>query len=55
MPSSQARFRDGHLQGIVRVTGDDTGRTYYGLASFRWFAAPSLLLGEPDEVERDKG
>ena len=46
----RARFVAGQLQSLVRVeeeVGD--GRTHYGLASFRWFDAPTFMFGEAEE------
>ncbi len=44
----RARFSEGRLQQIVRVTSDDD-RRHYGLASFRWFDARSSMFDEPDD------
>ncbi len=45
----RARFRDGQLLAIVIVAGDERGGAVrYGLASFRWFAAPSFMFGDVD-------
>lgn len=45
----RAHFEHGQLTGIVRVeVGEPDGR-YYGLASFRWFASPSFLFGDPED------
>ena len=46
----RARFSAGQLLSIVCVRDEEeAGRTRYGLASFRWFAAPSFLFGDPNE------
>jgi hypothetical protein len=39
----RARFLSGQLQNIARVDEDSADRFRYGLASFRWFHAPSFL------------
>jgi hypothetical protein len=44
----RAHFKDGQLENISRVSDDDTDRRYYGLASFRWFDAPSFIFDETD-------
>ncbi|MGH8133181.1 MAG: hypothetical protein ACRETG_03590 [Steroidobacteraceae bacterium] len=36
----RARFLAGQLESIVPVAQKTTDRTYYGLASFRWFNLP---------------
>ena len=46
----RARFRDGQLQYIERVTPDQPERRYHGLASFRWFDSPGYMFGDPDEA-----
>lgn len=48
----RARFVAGQLQSIVRVHERDGDPVRYGLASFRWFDAPSFMFGEP-EMESD--
>jgi hypothetical protein len=45
----RARFLSGLLQNIVRVNEDNADRVRYGLASFRWFHAPSFLFDDSDE------
>jgi hypothetical protein len=40
----RARFLSGQLSVIVRVDKDCDDQVRYGLASFRWFDAPSFLL-----------
>lgn len=47
----RARFIDGQLDHIVRVTENTGERRHYGLASFRWFNSPSYLFGDPGEPE----
>jgi hypothetical protein len=49
----RARFIAGQLQSIVRVLERDGDPVRYGLASFRWFQAPSFMFGEP-EMESDE-
>ncbi len=41
----RARFREGNLTGITAVTDPNDGRVY-GLASFRWFHAPTFMFGD---------
>lgn len=48
----RAQFEGGKLTRILRVEADESDRRYYGLASFRWFASPSFLFGDPDDQER---
>lgn len=43
----RARFRDGDLSEITVVTDANDGRVY-GLASFRWFNAPTFMFGEEE-------
>lgn len=50
----RARFIAGQLQSIVRVEESSKDPVRYGLASFRWFDAPSFLFGDPEE-EVDSG
>ncbi|MGC1458073.1 MAG: hypothetical protein WA825_07325 [Steroidobacteraceae bacterium] len=46
----RARFSAGQVLSIVCVAEEEqASRTRYGLASFRWFSAPSFLLGDPSE------
>lgn len=46
----RARFLAGQLQSIVRVSDSDNAeRVHYGLASFRYFATPSFMFGDPNE------
>jgi hypothetical protein len=45
----RARFLSGQLQDIVRVDEASADRVRYGLASFRWFHAPSFFFDDPDE------
>jgi len=44
----RARFVSGKLAGIERVADPDCSDRYYGLASFRWFAARSFMFGDPE-------
>lgn len=44
----RARFVAGQLQSVVRVEVEDS-RIHYGLASFRWFDAPTFMFGDPEE------
>ena len=44
----RARFLAGQLQSIARVDEKDC-RVYYGLASFRYFDAPTFMFGDPRE------
>lgn len=44
----RARFREGGLAEVV-VAGDPGERRFFGLASFRWFDAPSFMFGDPDD------
>jgi len=46
----RAHFRSGQLHEIVRVSADSKDRLRYGLASYRWFDAPSFLFGDAPEV-----
>ena len=41
----RARFREGNLTEITAVTDPNDGRVY-GLASFRWFHAPTFMFGD---------
>jgi hypothetical protein len=43
----RAHFREGVLSGIA--TGDLGKGRFFGLASFRWFEAPSFLFGDPGD------
>jgi hypothetical protein len=46
----RARFCAGQAVSIVCVTEEErASRTFYGLASCRWFSAPYFLLGDPNE------
>lgn len=45
----RARFLAGQLQSMVRVDDSRTHGVRYGLASYRWFEAPSFMFGDPDE------
>lgn len=45
----RARFSEGQLRKIVRVREEGAARIYYGLASFRWYEAPSFLFGDTNE------
>jgi hypothetical protein len=45
----------GQLSEIVRVSNNPDEQVRYGLASYRWFNAPSFLFGDDSEdsnVER---
>jgi hypothetical protein len=44
----RARFSAGQLVDIVCVPARSQ-HTYFGLASFRWYNAPSYLFGDPTE------
>lgn len=48
----RARFVAGQLQSIVRVEERSDDPVRYGLASFRWFDAPSFMFRDP-ETEPD--
>ena len=45
----RARFSAGRLQTIVRVEEENGSRVRYGLASYRWFDAPTFLFGDAAE------
>jgi hypothetical protein len=45
----RARFLSGQLHEIVRVSKDTEDQVRYGLASYRWFHAPSFLFGDDPE------
>ena len=49
----RARFIAGQLQSIVWVHQRDDDPVRYGLASFRWFQAPSFMFGEPEMESED--
>jgi hypothetical protein len=55
MASSRPLYRSpkrkaGQLLSVVCVRDEkQAGCTRYGLASFRWFAAPSFLFGDASE------
>jgi hypothetical protein len=51
----RARFIGGRLQGIVPVALRNDDPVRYGLASFRWFDAPSFMFGEPGMESDDTG
>jgi hypothetical protein len=46
---SRARCIGGQLQNIVRAEKSCKDPVRYGIASFRWFEAPSFLFGDPEE------
>jgi hypothetical protein len=46
----RARFLTGQLQSIVRIDASTADRVRYGLASYRWFEAPSFMFGNPDQL-----
>ena len=45
----RAQFVPGQLRDIVRVEEQSDDNVRNGLASFRWFDAPSLIFGDPEE------
>jgi hypothetical protein len=49
----RARFREGVLDEIVRVETDERDGICYGLASFRWFDAPTYLFGDSEEDDSE--
>lgn len=48
----RARFSSGQLSEIVRVGKDPDDRVRYGLASYRWFSAPSFMFDDDTEESR---
>lgn len=48
----RAHFQRGGLVEI-EIAGDPGDRRFFGLASFRWFDAPSYLFGDPND-EKDE-
>jgi len=42
----RARFSAGQLQNIIRVEEENNARVYYGLASYRWFDAPTFMFDD---------
>jgi hypothetical protein len=48
----RAHFQRGRLVEI-EIADDRRERRFFGLASFRWFDAPSYLFGDPDD-EKDE-
>ena len=49
----RACFRAGELSEIA-IAGDPGERRFFGLASFRWFDAPSFLFGNPDDEKGER-
>jgi hypothetical protein len=50
----RARFLSGQLHEIVRVSEAPDDPVRYGLASYRWFSAPSFMFGDDsDDSEGD--
>jgi hypothetical protein len=45
----RARFLSGQLLEIVRVGEATNDQVRYGLASYRWFDAPSFMFGDDPE------
>ena len=45
----RARFVSGQLHEIARVSKEDRDPVRYGLASYRWFNAPSFLFDDDPE------
>lgn len=48
----RAHFQRGELVEI-EIAGDPGERRFFGLASFRWFDAPSFLFGDPDDEKNE--
>lgn len=46
----RARFLAGQLSEIVRVNEDAEDQVRYGLASYRWFSAPSFIFDDDAEA-----